>query len=324
MNATGFVTHDDVEKMIETEISIRLEPLVHSKIEQEEEVRFRQLKWVIVFIGLIGLGTFGTLANYLIEKAVDERIERSTENISQTLDFMKFYTASVKVELGSSYTKKEADLIMNYLRRSRDNSDIRYSEEFLAALYQVANSFVSAGQSATIDEIFTMYEREVLASPELVSAFTHHYGQELVASSNMHDDHAGYKAFRMLERVGPGHNIPEISLAYRTLYESTKPNADDTVGALIERATELTERDQTIYLNEIMKRSRSENWMRSVTPEGRAVERVIRTFFVKHGAKLASSFGVDEKVVDAAASGVDSDTASSLARLIASARSKES
>lgn len=213
---------DLVHTSIDTEIEKNIVPRIYEIVQKEEEKRFRQFKWFAAFLGLIGLGTFGTLANYLIEKAVETQVEIHTGNISEAIEFSKFFTITLKLDLGKRFSTEDVDAIMTYLRKVATINRVRHSKQFLAALSQVADSFVSAGQSASIDEIFSIYEREVLSSPILVEALLHHYGQEIVGREQAPNQDFGYSVFEKLERVSSSSKVSGLALAYRTLYESKR------------------------------------------------------------------------------------------------------
>ena len=75
----------NLEELVETAVNRHLGPLVVKEIAQRADTRFKQLKWFIALIGILGLGTLGILANYLIEKAVESRLEPATGNTSSDI-----------------------------------------------------------------------------------------------------------------------------------------------------------------------------------------------------------------------------------------------
>lgn len=107
---------DDVERYIRERLEIEVNEAVPSIVIKEEDRRFSQLKWLVALVGVVGLGTFGTLSNYLIEKAVDSKLEAKTGNITDALDFLRFNSLSQKLESGTSFSRQERAAIMTYLR----------------------------------------------------------------------------------------------------------------------------------------------------------------------------------------------------------------
>ena len=278
-------------------VNIDLVDAVRREVSVQEDIRFRQLRWFLILAGLIGLGTFGTLANYLIEKAVENRFEKKTEKISRALDFSKFYTIALKVDMGDSFSQPDLDAIKSFLRKVEKDSEVRHWPEFLAALLQVAKSFASAGQSASIDELFSMYEREILSAPSLVEPLLRHYGQEIVATPVRQANDPGLMAFRKLERVASSSNFPELALACRTLYESSKSHHDpQIVSSLITRSAKLSAKDKQLYLIELLLRSKEDNWVKTSRPETFVIQVAVRRLFGDFKADFSAMHGLSEEL----------------------------
>ena len=315
------ITADEMQKFIEKSVEQQLRAAVTKEVTEQEDAHLKQLKWFIAFVALVGLGTFGTLAKYIIEKAVESGLERRTDRISQGLAFSRFYTIALKLDLADSFSQPDVDAVMNYLRKVEKNSDVRHSPEFLAALLQVAISFTRAGQSASMDELFQIYEREILSTRHLVQPLLHHYGQEIIAREFDPIDDFGYRAFEKLERVAPSSQIPELSLAYRTIFESRKqtPEAKSLVEKLVQRSVYLDDTDRTRYLGQIILRSRTENWVRSPTPESIEIQKTVRRLFAAHAATFKSIYGLgDADSVAISTSGVSREDSEKLAAMMAS------
>ncbi len=194
------------------------------------------------------------------------------------------------------------------------------SPEFVASLFDVTRSFASAGQSASIDELFEAYEREILAAPNLVQPLLHHYGQEIVQRELEPKDDFAYRAFETLERVATSSRVPELALAYRTLYESKKSPSEvlKTVVKLIERSVYLNDMDRTRYLQVMLLRSNAGNWTRTSTPEAHAIEGVVRSLFATYSAVLRNAYGLEESTArKIATNGLNYDEAEVLATQLA-------
>lgn len=290
----------EVEDIVDRAVDRNVKSLVEKEVTAKEDERFKQLSWIVAFIGLIGIGTFGTLAKYLIETAVEQRLEKRTGEISSALDFSRFYLLTLKLEFGDGFTQEDVDAIMNYLRKVEKNSNTRHSKEFISALFQVMHSFAAASQSASLDELFVSYEQEILSAPTLVQPLLHHYGQEIVGRDIAPADDVGYRAFEKLERVSTSSRVPELALAYRTLFESRKsaPDSDKLIYALLTSSTKLPEEDRTRYLHEILLRTKAENWMHRVTKEGYMIQVQAREFVSKYKRALFDLYRLDEAQAD--------------------------
>jgi hypothetical protein len=296
-------------------VDSRVRDLVGEEVSREEEKRFKQLQRFIAIVGLIGLGTFGTLSNYLIEKAVDSRLESRTGRISESLDFLRFATIVTKLELGTSFTPYDRDAVMNFLRRASKNDDVRLSSEFSGALFQVTRAFASANQAASIDEIFTLFEREIVASNELVEALLHHYGQALVARPVIPDNDEVRATFEKLEGLAMSSNVPELALYYRILadYEEGPQNTDQLI-ELFAQARNLNEADLSRFFFELLTRTKSENWVMEDSVEGKRFQEISRRFLRDLGPSLAQQLGLEEDTFGVAAT--DGIESSEMARLM--------
>ena len=317
----------NLDEEVEALITKRVEKEVRDKLEQavaqEEDKRFRQMKWFVGLVGLVGLGTFGTLSNYLIEKAVESKLEGRTGNISDSLDFVRFSSVSLKLELGTSFSNSDREAVMGYLRRASKNERVRHTPDFMAALTQVTRAFVSAGQSGSIDEIFALYEQETLSQNDLVENLIHHYGQTIVTrAANPREDTATAR-FEKLERVAGGAKVPELALYYRVLftYQKNPDNVEDGVTRLIERASQLSTGDSQSFFGQIFERTKGENWQRRVDHEGLVFEKVTRGFLKTYAGTLSETFKVDRSLIlRAAESGVAADEVRKLARKVVESR----
>lgn len=312
--------HDDVEKYIRERIALEVDSAVHSAVALEEDRRFRQLRWLIALVGLVGLGTFGTLSNYLIEKAVDGRLEARTGNISDSLEFIRFNSVVLKLDLGTSFTTEDRKAIMSYLRRVATNERVRHTEEFNAALVQVMKSFTQAGLASSIDEIFQLYERELLATDTLVEILLHHYGQEVTSRHTVPADDFAMRVFDRLEALAAGAKVPELALAYRSLYlhRQNSGAVNEAVTSAITRAAMLSEVDLARYYQEILVRTRAKNWQSSPDSSGIALQGLTRSFISTYASEIERQARIERGILsDVAKEGVSEESAEALAEMLA-------
>lgn len=282
---------DEVEKVVAEEVP----NLVHQVVLKEEERRFRQLKWIVAFIGLIGLGTFGTLATFMIEKAVDMK----AGGIREYLELTRINALALKLTVGKSFSSGERDEAMALLMRIAKSPSVKSSPDVKAALSDVLRSFTSAGLEAEVDQLFNTYGDEILVSGVSSEILLHHYGQQIVGRiAKPSTDDFDLKAFERLERGAEGHNVLELALAYRVLFESSKKADEATIERMVAATLDLSERDAIRFLREILTRTRVENWQTEPTVEGRNIERTTRDFFSSYKSALVRAYGVSADVVD--------------------------
>lgn len=287
---------DELRKYVRETVGSSVREAVPAVVATEEERRFSQFKWIVALIGLVGLGTFGTLSNYLIEKAVDGRLEARTGNISDALDFIRFNSIALKLDLGASFSVEDRTSILNYLRRSAKNDRVRYSAEFNAALVQVMKSFTEAGQSSSINEILQLYEREILTSDTLVEILVHHYGQEIVGRHSTPKDDQSMKTFEKLEAIAEGAKVGELALAYRILYvhKASPKSVQPAVLQALDRAQTLATDDLARFFREILQRTIAVNWQRVADPQGLSFQSITRSFFERYASSISTRTGVAE------------------------------
>ncbi|WP_299235244.1 hypothetical protein [uncultured Halomonas sp.] len=306
------ITEDKIRRIVES----RMHPIIRDEIAHEESQRFRQIKWIIAFVGIVGLGTFGTLANYLIEEAVDSKLENRAGKINEALGFIKFQALANKLELNTSFSDKDRDAIMNYLRDVQSNDDQRHSAEFLAALHQVTSSFASASQSAQLDEIYAIYRSEILSEPVLVESLLHHYGQELVGRVHIPQKDIALMTFEALERVAASSRVPELALYYRVLYEHQQlgDGRNELVAKKLARLKNMKEADIARFFSELFRSTRVSNWQLSPTASGKKIEQLARNFISAYGEDFVSEFNFDADLPDLiSANGVGEDDVTRLA-----------
>lgn len=307
-----------MEQFVKEQIEVRLHQVVRSEVAREEEERFRQLRWLAAIVGLIGLGTFGTLASYVIEKTVDSRIEDKAGQISKAMGFIKFYTITLKLDLGTSFSQEDQDVIMSYLRKAAADNELRNSKEFHAALFQVTKAFASASQNASIDEIVSLFANEILNSPALVEALLHHYGQDIVTRSIKPVSDLSNETFEKLERVAK--DVQELALFYRIFftYRGATATPDPEVQRLFQLTANLAERDKARFWQELLQRTRASNWQRNATPEGLFFEAMTRRFLSDYRNVINNHFNFPEALLESVVSdGMEEEGVASLASFLA-------
>jgi hypothetical protein len=301
----------DLKDLIWDAISEVAPELVHQSVAKEEERRFRQLKWVVLFIGLIGLGTFGTLATFVIEKAVDAK----AGGIKETLELTRINGLALKLDNGKSFATNERDEAMALLMRISKHPTLKTAPDVRTTLSSILKSFTAAGLSAEIDQLYGAFGPEILVDGLSTEILLHHYGQSLVARSTKPTLGDGpLSHFEQLEQVAGGHELGELALAYRVLFESRDGAKDERVRDLVRVSLDLGHRDASRFLREILLRTRATNWQRGDHPSGPAFERVTRQFLQDRQGVLAAAYRMPAEAFKAAAhKGVDDDTAEALA-----------
>lgn len=312
-----FANRDSIERYIRERVELEVSETAPRIVAVEEDKRFSQLKFLIALISVVGLGTFGTLSNYLIEKAVDSKLEAKTGNISDAIDFLRFSSYSLKLEVGTSFSAEDRTAIMAYLRKASKSERVRYRPEFIASLTEVLKSFASAGQDSSINEIVELYEKELLNSNAVVEILLHHYGQHIVGRSNVPSDDQALRVFEKLEGVSRGANVPELALVYRALFSYRQhPSIENRrARAFLARASLLSEADRARFFSELFIRTRAENWQQPPNDEGRTFEWVTRGLLRDHAHDLFQHLLSEPEVLETVVvEGVDKELCEQLGR----------
>lgn len=284
---------DDIRDEIRASVEAQLPGLVHQAVSQEEERRFRQIKWIVVFLGLIGLGTFGTLATFIVEKAVDAK----AGSIKEALELTRINGLALKLRVEKSFSETERDEVVALLKRIAKIPALKSSAEVKLALGNILQRFTSAGQQAHIDEIFIAYQDEILVDGISTEVLLHHYGQQIVGrNAKPSTKDLALEAFEKLEGVATGHELMELALAYRVLYESLLGADERRIVNLLLTSLDFPENDSIRFLREILIRTKAENWQRRPTPEGRNFERVAKRFFKAYKNPLTEIYGNNPEI----------------------------
>ena len=311
-------TQSELLKVVED----RIEVLFDRKIKKENKSRMKRLALIAAFASVIGIGVFGTLTNYLIEKAVDYKLEQTAGDIKSSVEFSKFYTITSAVHLGDGYSNEDVVAIMQYLRSIENNEKIRNSDEFAAALVKVMISLVQNGSNSvnlSIDEIYEEYGREIHSSPILVELLANHYGQKIISERDVNLNSISKKNFETLKRSAD----EDTSLAYQILYEVKRGSHNDEIKKLLSRSTKFSSKMRVFFFNSILDKSRSENWVNNHTTQSLVFEELVRKFFARHGTDIIEVYGLDNDknewtdIFDEISSfGISSEGATNIAQMI--------
>ncbi len=313
--------HGELDEKLSEYIDLKLEPLVNQAVKAEEEVRYRQLKWIVVFVGVVGVGTFVTLTNYLIKDAVEDAVEEQIGFAGEQLEIGIAFTMATKIAISAEVPPEDVRFMMTFLEKAANNDKLKASYNFTPLLIQVAQSLVSAGLSRELDKLVVLFETEVLRIGELTEAFLHHYGQEIVGRPIAPDiNDFALMTFEKLERAAPDSGYPELGLLYRTLYEANKSRGavSATVVELLGQSTQLNDGDRILFFEHMLLRSNWGNWVLSSTPAVLQIERSIRQFFYKYSNDIAKIYGLStSRTIREASNGLNADDAAALAQWIA-------
>lgn len=303
------VLTEETEQFICSEIGKNLRAVVTEEVAREEARKYGQFKWIIAFLGVVGIGTFGTLGNMIIDKVVDAKLESRIGPISESFEFIKLSNMASQLESAKSFSKDDKDAIMEYLRKTAKNDRIRNQKDFHSALLKVVEAFVSAEQSAPIDEIFNLYEREILLSTGLVQALLHHYGQDITARNAVPKQDTSLANFEKLERVGNSKSA-ELCLYYRMfhthVYSGQKYSQD--VSKLIASAGRLNATDTRMFLRNLFSRSIATNWQKEPDLIGNNFQSITRNFLQTYAQELSQTFHVKAELFKSIAENGISDT----------------
>lgn len=319
-NGTDSSTPDHIRDEIEKVVIEQVPELVHQSVMKEEERRFRQIKWIAVFISVVGLGTFGTLATFMIEKIVDAK----AGGIKETLELTRINGLALSLKLGKGISPNERDEAMALLTRISRSPNVKASPDVRTALSDILSSFASAELEAEIDQLFSAFQDEIVVNGLSSEILLHHYGQHIVGrSTKPATDDFALKAFERLERVAAGHELLELALAYRMLYESRSKVDESRIKNLLALSLDLSERDSVRFMREILIRTRATNWQNEPTAQGKTFERVTRQFFSAYKKAILDIYKAESGLVDnIVADGVSDGDAQTIAMLFVTGAGK--
>jgi hypothetical protein len=325
---------DEIKQYVGQYLERELKVLVHEKVQAEEELRFRQLKWIAIFIGLIGLGSIGTVAKNMIDQSVQEEIEKATAEISQAMGFLSLLGLSLGLGATDEPASQEdinkvIDALYD-LKKDKDKNKYIKTKEFVTNLAQIISYLDGERKSESIDRIFELYEDEVVRHGFLVEPLIRHYGLEILARDVMDETDLRYKTFARLERAADEANVKWRALAYRALYESTKTTDKKSkrVEDIIKQSVFLSDEHRRNFFRVILVNSRAENWVRSkggAGPSEMHVQKVVLNFLNTYQTTINEVYVIDqlEGWGDAVEQGADWEGAYSLAGRIAKLKDKK-
>lgn len=314
---------DEIKQYVGQYLERELKVLVHEKVQAEEDLRFRQLKWIAIFIGLLGLGSIGTVTKNIIESSVDSKIGKASEIIDQKMEFFNFFVLSLSIGGDDEVALKEnLSAIMRYLVNLKDKKNsLINTEEFKMALNQVIVYLNDKKKSESVDRIFKLYESEIVVSGPLVESLIRHYGLEILSNKVIDETGLRYSNFYRLERAADEASVQWRALAYRALYESKKSaeKKSEIVEDIIRRSVYLSDGNRTHFFRVILANSRADNWASSIGPSEINVQEVALSFLKTYQSTINEVYGIKQLQGwdDAVMQGVDMDGAYDLAEKIA-------
>jgi hypothetical protein len=304
---------------IASDTSIRLDAEIVRRIDAavkfEEDRRFRQLKWIVVVAGFIGVGTLGTVATHYVDKAIEAKSGQLTDQAR----LFRLLAMVNGMEEGGGLTEEQIRTTIPMLERIAKNDELRNSPEVGLAVAQLFWELTTIDDASAVDRVFDLFRAQVLASDKGIQGALHHYGQAINASmpnSKASASAEDLQRFEDAERVAPSRHMEELALAYRTLHEFTVAGdrlAPAVLHAMQRAATLRSDADRVRYWHELVLRCEAKNWQPRPRPQALEFQRRARAFF---GA-LAEAGWLDERttaaVRAAAEDGLDREESEGLA-----------
>lgn len=314
---------DEIKQYVGQYLERELKMLVHEKVQVEEELRFRQLKWIVIFIGLIGLSSITTLLNFMIDQSVQTQTRKVNDDIKEALDYFNFVVASFTFgDQDRTASQAKAGALTGSLKKLKENSNKHTSSpEFKMVLYQLINSLNFMGQSSGIDQIFSLYREDIILTPYLVELLLRHYGLEIIAMEKIDESELRYKIFSELESAAPDAGFEWRALAYRILYESKKDKNVNAVEGYLKRSLSFEPVECMDFFRIILMNSRAVNWIKDgrPSPGEMHIQEVTINFLQKYNGTINELYNVAR--LDgwnvATSEGIDSSGAYRLATEIA-------
>jgi hypothetical protein len=316
----------EIAKEIQEEITLILDRKVHEAVKHEEEKRFRQLKWLVAILGVVGLGTFGTLGSQYIDKAIDSR----AGNIKDQISLNRVHLLAVKLDLENSFSPEDSREAMNLLRRLSENKGMRQEKDFLSSLIDILKAFAAADQNEQILEIVELFKPELYGSGSAVEVLLNHFGREangrttspITSGANGSND-VVLLNFERLEAIAAGHGLEHLALAYRVLFDHSNQALKESphMARLLSRADALPIDDKTRFFRLLLLKTRASNWQKRATPNGIEIEARARGVFKTTGPMLSRKYHLDSTLLEKAAKeGLPGEEAMDVGAIIATAK----
>jgi len=290
-----YVRKEDVEALVKAEVGKNLRDIVGEEVDKAEDKRFKQLK-IFAFIGLTGV--FG-ICSYLVDKTLSYKLDQRVGQMAASLELTRFFHMATKLDYKTNIPPTEISEIMRFLRKGANEDRIRGHPDLGPCLSHILYNFVSYDMTAEIDEIFKLYEKEILTSPGLVETLLHHYGQALTArvSTPAYVDDILLNNFLKLERAGRK-PCPHVSLYYSLLvnyrqymYRDTK--SQEHVKTLIDESKLLDLESKAWFIYNLLYRTRAANWQDNPNSIGKAIQPVAVSLLSIFGHDLEDALGTD-------------------------------
>lgn len=297
-----FVRKEDVEALVKTEVDRKLQGILRDEISKEVGWKYGHLKWFVSTIALVGMSALGLIGYNLVYTIVDAQMNARVGKVTDSLELMRFLNIAQAVDYKKGIPRVAIDEVMRFLRQAEKENRIRDEQDFRFYLYNIVHNFVSSDMTAEIDEIFKLYESEVLQTPELVHALLHHYGQAITVRSFTpeHDEDIALKSFIKLERAGRK-QYPHVSLYYRLLFTFSQYLKKETSGTehikkLIDESKMLNLEGKAWFIYNLMLRTRAANWQDNPNSIGTTIEPIAYALLHSYGKKLETALGTDPDV----------------------------
>ncbi|MEM7307242.1 MAG: hypothetical protein AAF682_11260 [Planctomycetota bacterium] len=107
------------------------------------------------------------------ENRIDDTLER--EQIYQGFRYQ-----TLSLDLNTEFTATDRNEVLAALRIVAKDDRLRSRTGFRSALGQVLDSFIRASQDRAIDEIFSLYRTECLASSDIALPLLEHYAEQVI------------------------------------------------------------------------------------------------------------------------------------------------
>jgi len=297
------------------DFATQLDKRIHEAVKFEEEKRFRQLKWITVVLGLIGVGTLGTIATFYVDRAIEARAGQLTDQAA----LFRFLAVASSMKDGSRLSDEERIGMFRLMRRLSENKELRDSPDVSQAVNEIFKRLVSIGDDATLEEVFALFERQIISSRRGIQAALHHYGQAM--NSGIHTVAAtmpnrDVERFERAERMASSRDAEELALSYRCLYQfaAAKYTFDASTETILTRIAGLNDDDRARFFNELLLRTRAANWQSRPTPNGIEFQRRARLFFTELRKRNGMPAPLADELERVAARGCDEERCPQIAK----------
>ena len=191
----------------------------------------------------------------MIESAVEKRLTTEVETklrvLNQEIAFLRLMNIADGIDRADSFGVQERNAVLNALKELRDNADLTGRSDFLVVLEKVCDRFNDTWLTDKLDEIYALYEDDILEHRGTLLTFLWHYSWRLIGEVS--PSNLARERFDRIVRTVNGIQEREQTLPYLLTLEHAHQESgwEVRVAAMMEDVQHLEEEDKVFLAERI-------------------------------------------------------------------------